>query len=214
MSLLQLPAPTATAGLYTLGGFFGLIHILKVTRAFSGAVPFSAAQRRLGSRDACTKGAGPEQTNSRAVVRAAVAARSWKNVWATSWRTRHRLERAAAERAGIDLSARGETLGVAEFERMAQELRCSAARRWRLRLGAVRSRVRAARATRRSRVRRLLRRPGARAERAAQRAGSRPTTARLSPHVSRSAPAKDVAVSWELSLPATGKGDKADRARH
>ena len=70
-------------------------------------------------------GAGPETEEFRAVVRAAFGQRrkKLKNVWASVFGERGRDLAAAAERAGIDLSARGETLGVAEFERMAQELR-------------------------------------------------------------------------------------------
>jgi 16S rRNA (adenine1518-N6/adenine1519-N6)-dimethyltransferase len=70
-------------------------------------------------------GAGPETDEFRAVVRAAFGQRrkKLKNVWAALFGERGIDLTGAAERAGIDLSARGETLGVAAFERMAAELR-------------------------------------------------------------------------------------------
>jgi 16S rRNA (adenine1518-N6/adenine1519-N6)-dimethyltransferase len=70
-------------------------------------------------------GAGPETDEFRAVVRAAFGQRrkKLKNVWAALFGERGIELGGAAERAGIDLSARGETLGVADFERMAAELR-------------------------------------------------------------------------------------------
>jgi 16S rRNA (adenine1518-N6/adenine1519-N6)-dimethyltransferase len=69
-------------------------------------------------------GAPPESEAFRAVVRAAFAQRrkQLKNAWSRVFADYGvELERAAA-RAGIDLSARGETLSVAQFERMAAEL--------------------------------------------------------------------------------------------
>ena len=45
-----------------------------------------------------------------------------KNAWAGVFSSRALDMDAAAERARIDLSARGETLAVSDFERMAQEL--------------------------------------------------------------------------------------------
>lgn len=70
-------------------------------------------------------GTGPETNEFRAVVKHAFGQRrkKLKNVWAGLFTERGIDLGAAAARAGIDLSARGETLGVAEFERMAAELR-------------------------------------------------------------------------------------------
>jgi len=70
-------------------------------------------------------GAGPETDEFRSVVRAAFGQRrkKLKNVWAALFGERNLDLAAAAARARIDLSARGETLGVADFERMAAELR-------------------------------------------------------------------------------------------
>ena len=70
-------------------------------------------------------GAGPETDEFRAVVRAAFGQRrkKLKNVWAGIFGERGIELLGAAERAGIDLSMRGETLSVADFERMAAELR-------------------------------------------------------------------------------------------
>lgn len=69
-------------------------------------------------------GSGPETAEFRAVVRAAFAQRrkKLKNAWAGVFGERGIDLVAAAGRAGIDLSARGETLSVADFGRMAQEL--------------------------------------------------------------------------------------------
>jgi len=70
-------------------------------------------------------GSGPETAEFRAVVRGAFAQRrkKLKNAWAAAFGERGVDMSAAAERAGIDLSARGETLTVADFVRMAEELR-------------------------------------------------------------------------------------------
>jgi 16S rRNA (adenine1518-N6/adenine1519-N6)-dimethyltransferase len=70
------------------------------------------------------RGAGPETDAFRAVVRLAFQQRrkKLKNVWAPLFDGRGVDLEAAAKRAGIDLGARGETLGVAEFSRMAEEL--------------------------------------------------------------------------------------------
>jgi 16S rRNA (adenine1518-N6/adenine1519-N6)-dimethyltransferase len=59
----------------------------------------------------------------RALVRSAFDARrkTLRNAWAGLFRDASTLERAAA-RAGVDLQARGETLDVAAFARMAHEL--------------------------------------------------------------------------------------------
>jgi 16S rRNA (adenine1518-N6/adenine1519-N6)-dimethyltransferase len=71
------------------------------------------------------RGSGPETDEFRAVVRAAFAQRrkKLKNAWASAFGERGIDLMAAAERAGIDLSLRGETLSVADFARMAEELR-------------------------------------------------------------------------------------------
>ena len=60
-----------------------------------------------------------------AVTKAAFGQRrkKLKNVWASVFGERGIDLLAAAKRAGIDLSARGETLDVGAFERMAAELR-------------------------------------------------------------------------------------------
>jgi 16S rRNA (adenine1518-N6/adenine1519-N6)-dimethyltransferase len=70
------------------------------------------------------RGAGPETEAFRALVRHAFQQRrkKLKNVWASLFEARGLDLQAAAARVGIDLSARGETLGVAEFSRMAEEL--------------------------------------------------------------------------------------------
>jgi len=70
-------------------------------------------------------GSGPETDEFRAVVRGAFAQRrkQLKNAWTRVFGERGIDLVAAAERAGIDLSARGETLSVADFVRMAEELR-------------------------------------------------------------------------------------------
>jgi 16S rRNA (adenine1518-N6/adenine1519-N6)-dimethyltransferase len=70
-------------------------------------------------------GSGPETDEFRAVVRGAFAMRrkKLKNAWTRVFGERGVELGAAAERAGIDLSARGETLSVADFVRMAEELR-------------------------------------------------------------------------------------------
>jgi len=99
----------------------------KVTRAF--VVKRGAFYPQPNVDSAVVKleplGAGPETDEFRAVVRAAFGQRrkKLKNVWAAIFGERSIDLAAAADRAGIDLSARGETLGVAEFERMAAELR-------------------------------------------------------------------------------------------
>jgi 16S rRNA (adenine1518-N6/adenine1519-N6)-dimethyltransferase len=69
-------------------------------------------------------GAPPENDAFRAVVRAAFAQRrkQLKNAWSSVFAARGIELEAAAARAGIELSARGETLSVAQFERMAAEL--------------------------------------------------------------------------------------------
>lgn len=70
------------------------------------------------------RGAGPETDAFRAVVRHAFQQRrkKLKNVWAQLFAERGIDLVGAAERAGIDLSLRGETLSVADFTRMAAEL--------------------------------------------------------------------------------------------
>jgi len=70
-------------------------------------------------------GSGPETVEFRAVVRGAFAQRrkKLKNAWAAAFGERGVDLTAAAARAEIDLSARGETLTVADFVRMAKELR-------------------------------------------------------------------------------------------
>jgi len=70
-------------------------------------------------------GSGPETVEFRAVVRGAFAQRrkKLKNAWAAAFGERGVDLIAAAARADIDLSARGETLTVADFVRMAKELR-------------------------------------------------------------------------------------------
>jgi 16S rRNA (adenine1518-N6/adenine1519-N6)-dimethyltransferase len=99
----------------------------KVTRAFKVARGAFFPQPNVDSAVVTLTplGAGPETDEFRAVVRAAFGQRrkKLKNVWASIFGERGLDLSAAAERAGIDLSARGETLGVADFERMAQELR-------------------------------------------------------------------------------------------
>ncbi|HYQ17245.1 MAG TPA: 16S rRNA (adenine(1518)-N(6)/adenine(1519)-N(6))-dimethyltransferase RsmA [Polyangiaceae bacterium] len=69
-------------------------------------------------------GAPAESEEFRAVVRAAFAQRrkTLKNAWSGVFGGRGLDLAACAERAGIDLSLRGETLSVAQFERMAAEL--------------------------------------------------------------------------------------------
>jgi 16S rRNA (adenine1518-N6/adenine1519-N6)-dimethyltransferase len=69
-------------------------------------------------------GAGPETDAFRQVVRRAFAQRrkQLKNAWAGLFAERGLDLSGAAGRAGIDLSARGETLSVADFARMAEEL--------------------------------------------------------------------------------------------
>ena len=69
-------------------------------------------------------GAGPETDAFRQVVRRAFAQRrkQLRNAWAGLFGERGLDLSAAAGRAGIDLSARGETLSVADFARMAEEL--------------------------------------------------------------------------------------------
>ncbi len=69
-------------------------------------------------------GAGPETDAFRSVVRRAFAQRrkQLKNAWSGLFEARGRELAPAAERAGIDLSARGESLAVADFLRMAAEL--------------------------------------------------------------------------------------------
>jgi len=99
----------------------------KVTRAF--VVKRGAFYPQPNVDSAVVKleplGAGPETDEFRSVVRSAFGQRrkKLKNVWAGIFGERGLDLAAAAARAGIDLSARGETLGVAEFERMAAELR-------------------------------------------------------------------------------------------
>lgn len=70
------------------------------------------------------RGSAPETEPFRLLVRAAFAQRrkQLKNAWAGVFASRARSIDAAAARARIDLSARGETLTVADFERMAEEL--------------------------------------------------------------------------------------------
>ncbi|HYP91449.1 MAG TPA: 16S rRNA (adenine(1518)-N(6)/adenine(1519)-N(6))-dimethyltransferase RsmA [Polyangiaceae bacterium] len=69
-------------------------------------------------------GAAAESDAFRAVVRAAFAQRrkTLKNAWSGVFGSRGLDLPACAARAGIDLSLRGETLSVADFERMAAEL--------------------------------------------------------------------------------------------
>ena len=69
-------------------------------------------------------GAGPESEAFRAVVRGAFAQRRKKlrNAWASAAAAFGVELEAVAARAGIDLSLRGETLAVADFARMAEEL--------------------------------------------------------------------------------------------
>jgi 16S rRNA (adenine1518-N6/adenine1519-N6)-dimethyltransferase len=70
------------------------------------------------------RGAGPETEAFRLVVQRAFAQRrkTLKNAWGSLFRERGTDLAAAAERARIDLGARGETLSVQDFERMALEL--------------------------------------------------------------------------------------------
>jgi 16S rRNA (adenine1518-N6/adenine1519-N6)-dimethyltransferase len=70
------------------------------------------------------RGAGPETQAFRNVVRLAFQQRrkQLKNAWASLGADRGVDLSAAAARAGIDLSARGESLSVADFQRMAEEL--------------------------------------------------------------------------------------------
>jgi 16S rRNA (adenine1518-N6/adenine1519-N6)-dimethyltransferase len=70
------------------------------------------------------RGAAAETDEFRAVVRRAFEQRrkTLKNAWSDLFAQRGVDLQRAAERAGIDLSARGETLSVAAFSRMAQEL--------------------------------------------------------------------------------------------
>jgi len=69
-------------------------------------------------------GAPPESDAFRAVVRAAFTQRrkQLKNAWSGLFAERGVELEPAARRAGIELSARGETLSVADFTRMAAEL--------------------------------------------------------------------------------------------
>jgi 16S rRNA (adenine1518-N6/adenine1519-N6)-dimethyltransferase len=69
-------------------------------------------------------GAGPETQTFRNVVKLAFQKRrkQLKNAWAGLGGDRGMDLGAVASRAGIDLSARGETLTVADFQRMAEEL--------------------------------------------------------------------------------------------
>lgn len=69
-------------------------------------------------------GAGEETQAFRDLVRGAFAQRrkKLKNAWSGVFGSREVDMEAAAARAGIDLSARGETLSVADFSRMAAEL--------------------------------------------------------------------------------------------
>lgn len=69
-------------------------------------------------------GAGPETAAFRSVVRRAFAQRrkQLKNAWSGLFEDRGLSLARAAERAGIDLSTRGERLAVADFSRMAAEL--------------------------------------------------------------------------------------------
>jgi 16S rRNA (adenine1518-N6/adenine1519-N6)-dimethyltransferase len=69
-------------------------------------------------------GAGPETEAFRQIVHSAFAQRrkQLKNAWASPFGARGLDLAQAAARAGIQLSARGETLGVADFLRMAEEL--------------------------------------------------------------------------------------------
>jgi 16S rRNA (adenine1518-N6/adenine1519-N6)-dimethyltransferase len=70
------------------------------------------------------RGSGPETEAFRTLVRRAFAQRrkQLKNAWSGLFEQRGLDMASAAERAGIDLSARGETLSVADFTRMAKEL--------------------------------------------------------------------------------------------
>lgn len=70
------------------------------------------------------RGSGDETDAFRQLVRAAFAQRrkQLKNAWSSVFHARSLDMEGAAQRAGIDLSARGETLAVADFLRMAQEL--------------------------------------------------------------------------------------------
>jgi 16S rRNA (adenine1518-N6/adenine1519-N6)-dimethyltransferase len=70
------------------------------------------------------RGAGPETQAFRNVVKLAFQKRrkQLKNAWSGLGSDRGVDLTVAAERAGIDLSARGETLTVAQFQRMAEEL--------------------------------------------------------------------------------------------
>lgn len=70
------------------------------------------------------RGAAAETEAFRAVVRRAFEQRrkTLKNAWADLFAQRGVDLKSAAERAGVDLSARGETLSVAEFLRMAEAL--------------------------------------------------------------------------------------------
>ena len=69
-------------------------------------------------------GAGPETDAFRAVVKGAFAQRrkQLKNAWSALFSGRGVDLAAAAARAGIELSLRGESLTVADFTRMAEEL--------------------------------------------------------------------------------------------
>ncbi len=70
------------------------------------------------------RGAGPETAAFRDVVRRAFQQRrkQLKNAWSALSASRGVDVTAAAARAGIDLSARGESLSVGDFQRMAEEL--------------------------------------------------------------------------------------------
>jgi 16S rRNA (adenine1518-N6/adenine1519-N6)-dimethyltransferase len=73
----------------------------------------------------CPRGAGDETESFRLLVRAAFAQRrkKLKNAWSGVFAGRAVTLEDAAARAGVDLDARGETLSVADFTRVAAELR-------------------------------------------------------------------------------------------
>jgi 16S rRNA (adenine1518-N6/adenine1519-N6)-dimethyltransferase len=70
------------------------------------------------------RGSPPESEAFRTLVRRAFEQRrkQLKNAWSGSFEARGLNLATAAQRAGIDLSARGESLSVADFTRMAEEL--------------------------------------------------------------------------------------------
>jgi 16S rRNA (adenine1518-N6/adenine1519-N6)-dimethyltransferase len=72
----------------------------------------------------CPRGSGDETEEFRLLVRAAFAQRrkKLKNAWAGVFAGRAVAMTDAAARAGVDLDARGETLSVADFTRVAAEL--------------------------------------------------------------------------------------------